>query len=191
MPKNQTVWPKIALGILICQLAGVVGALWTSSAVRDWYPTLIRPTWTPPSWVFAPVWTVLYALMGIAVGLIWAKGLSSSREKRALVWFWAQLALSVAWTAVFFGARAPGWGYIVIILLWLSIAATMWIFSKISRVAALLLVPYFGWVTFASALNFHILTFNVMRPRVQKMDKDPRNHFTRPYREAPKLRRSE
>ncbi|HEX9996623.1 MAG TPA: TspO/MBR family protein [Abditibacterium sp.] len=191
MLKNQNAWPKIAIGILICELAGILGALWTSSAVRDWYPTLIKPAWTPPSWVFGPVWTVLYAMMGIAVGLIWAKGLHSSREKRSFIWFWSQLALNVAWTAVFFGARAPGWGYVVIILLWLAIAATIWLFSKISRVAALLLVPYFGWVTFASALNFSILTFNVMRPKVQQMDKDPRNKFTRPYREAPKLRRGE
>ncbi len=184
---NRTAWPKIALGILICELAGVLGAILSMPGLRDWYPSLMKPPWTPPNWVFGPVWTLLYAMMGAALGLVWAKKVEkvgqTSREKRAVLWFFGQLALNVAWTAVFFGARSPGWGYAIIILLWLSIAATEWLFSKISRAAGLLLVPYFVWVTFASALNFGILSLNVVRPTVEQMDRDPRNG--RPDRDKP------
>jgi benzodiazapine receptor len=174
------------IGVVLCELAGGLGAIATASGVRDWYPTLIKPSWTPPSAVFGPVWLVLYAMMGIALGLVWAKGLETKREKRAIAWFGTQLALNVLWSVVFFGFRSPAWGYIVIILLWLSIAATIWLFSKISRLAGWLLAPYLLWVTFASTLNFNILTINVIRPGVQKMDADPRNG--KPYRKAPELK---
>lgn len=175
MLQNQSAAPKIFLGVVLCQLAGGLGALWTMNGVRDWYPTLIKPLWTPPPGVFGPVWIVLYTLMGIALGLVWNTGLEAPRVKRAIIWFMGQLALNVAWSAVFFGARAPGWGYAVIIALWLSVAATLWLFSKISRPAGLLLVPYLAWITFASALNFAILSLNVLKPTVQQMDADPRN----------------
>jgi tryptophan-rich sensory protein len=175
MLQNSSPWPKIALGVLICELAGMLGGVLSMSGVREWYPSLQKPLWTPPDSVFAPVWTILYALMGVAIGLIWHKGLVSSREKRAFTWFWIQLALGVVWSATFFGARSPGWGYLVIMLLWLALAATMWIFCKISRTAGLLLVPTFLWVTFASALNFGILSLNVTAPGVKRMDADPRN----------------
>lgn len=175
MLSNRTLWPKIALGIFICELAGVLGALFTVSGVRDWYPSLIKPPWTPPAAAFGPIWTLLFALMGVSLGLVWAQSDQTPRKKRALIWFFVQLMLNVAWSVVFFGGRSPGWGYAVIIMLWLAIAATMWIFSKISRSAGLLLVPYFAWVTFASALNFGILSLNIIKPTVQKMDKDPRN----------------
>ena len=174
MQQKGNVWPKIALGILGCEAVGALGAIWTIPGVRDWYPTLIKPPWTPPNSAFGPVWIMLYALIGIAFGLVWAKS-EDSRKKRAMVWFGAQLALSVAWSAVFFGMRSPGWAYGVIILLWLGVAATRWLFSKISAAAGWLLVPYFLWITFASALNFAILSINVLKPTVQKMDADPRN----------------
>ncbi|PQV64898.1 Tryptophan-rich sensory protein [Abditibacterium utsteinense] len=172
---NRTVWPKIALGILICELAGVVSALFTFSGVRDWYPSLIKPPWTPPAEVFGPVWMLLYALMGAALGLVWAKSEGTPRKKRAMTWFWVQLSLNVAWSAAFFGGRSPGWAYAIILLLWLAIVATMWLFSKISSLSGLLLWPYLLWVTFGSALNFGILSLNIIKPTVQEMDKDPRN----------------
>lgn len=175
MHLNRTAWPKIALGIVVCELAGALGTVFTLSGVRTWYPTLIKPPWMPPAWVFAPIWTLLFALMGISLGLVLATGESTPRKKRALGWFWGQLGLNVAWSAAFFGLRSAGWGYAVIIVLWLAILGTLWIFSKISRAAGWLLVPYFAWVTFASALNFGILTLNVVRPTVQQMDADPRN----------------
>lgn len=167
--------PKIALGILVCELAGAIGSIWTVPGARDWFPTLIKPPWTPPAAAFGPIWIVLYALMGAALGLVWARGLQTSREKRAVIWFGAQLSLGIAWCAVFFGMRAAGWAYALIILLWLSVAATVWIFSKISRAAGLLLVPYLLWVTFASSLNFAILSLNFLKPAVEQMDADPRN----------------
>ncbi len=175
MAHNRNLIPKIALGILLCELAGALGTIWTLPAVRDWYSTLVKPPWTPPAAWFGPIWIVLYALIGTALGLVWARGFETPRVKRALAWFLAQLALGVAWSAVFFGMRSPGWGYGVIIALWLSVAATLWLFSKISRPAGLLLVPYFAWITFASALNFAILSLNFLKPAVQQMDKDPRN----------------
>ncbi|MBW3635213.1 MAG: tryptophan-rich sensory protein [Armatimonadetes bacterium] len=188
MLQNQSPWPKIALGVAICQLAGVLGGLLSMSGIREWYPALQKPTWTPPDAVFAPVWTILYAMMGVALGLIWAKGLVSSREKRAFAWFWGQLALNVLWSAVFFGFRSPAWGYVVILLLWLALAATMWLFSKISRASALWLAPCLAWVTFASMLNFGILSLNVVKPGVQRMDADPRNGPVDPNRRAPVLK---
>lgn len=180
MLPNRTVWPKIALGISMGAVAGALVAFLSLSGVRDWYPTLIKPPWSPPSWAFAPLWLLLFVLSGAALGLVWATGNQvtggwAPRTKRALVCFWVQLALHVAWSAAFFGARSPGWGYAVIILLWLAVFATLWIFSKIARAAGWLLVPYFAWVTFASALNFGILSLNVLRPTVQQMDDDPRN----------------
>ena len=175
MLRDRNVWPKVALGIGVCELAGLVSLFWTVPGVREWYPSLQKPQLTPPSALFGPVWIVLYALMGIAVGLIWATGLKQPREKRAFRWFWIQLALNVAWSAAFFGFRSPAWGYVVIILLWLAIAATLWLFSKLSRTAGWLLAPYLLWVTFASMLNFGILSLNVIKPGVQKMDQDPRN----------------
>lgn len=175
MLQNQSPWPKIALSVVLCELAGLLGAFFTMSGVRDWYPSLQKPPWTPPGAVFGPVWTVLYAMMGVALGLVWAKGLVSSREKRAFAWFWGQLVLNVLWSVAFFGFRSPAGAYFIILLLWLAIAATIWLFSKISRAAGFLLMPYLLWVTFASMLNFAILALNVVRPEVQKMDADPRN----------------
>ncbi|RYG70811.1 tryptophan-rich sensory protein [bacterium] len=186
MPQNRNIWPKIISGVVVCEIAGAIAALMTASAVRDWYPTLMKPSWTPPSSLFGPVWMVLYAMMGAALGLIWANGQNPQREKRAVNWFWVQLALNVLWCAVFFGLRNPGWGYVVIITLWLAIAANLWLFSKISPTAAWLLVPYFLWVTFASTLNFSILSLNIIRPGMQKMDADPLNG--KPYRKAPEFR---
>lgn len=186
MSQNRSAWPQIIIGVGVCELAGGLGALATASGVRDWYPTLIKPTWTPPAGVFAPVWIVLYAMMGAALGLIWASNLENPRRKRALIWFGWQLGLNVAWSVVFFGLRSAGWAYIIIIALWLAIAATIWLFSKINRPAAWLLAPYLLWVTFASTLNFAILSLNFIRPGVQKMDADPRNG--KPFREAPELK---
>lgn len=168
-------WPKIALGVLGCELAGALGTIWTLPGVREWYPTLIKPPWTPPAGAFGPVWVVLYALIGVALGLVWAKSPRTSREKRAIAWFLGQLALTVMWSWVFFGLRSPGGAYGIVILLWLSVAATLWLFSKISRAAGWLLVPYFAWITFASSLNFAILSLNYLKPAVQQMDEDPRN----------------
>lgn len=172
---QRTLWPKIGWGVLGCEIAGVLSALLTYPALHSWYQGLMKPPWSPPAWVFASVWTLLFALMGAALGLVWDGGAAPKLRPLALGWFGAQLALNLTWSAAFFAGRSPAWGYAVILLLWLAIIATIWVFSRISRAAALLLLPYLAWVTFASTLNFSILSLNIIRPQVQQMDTDPRN----------------
>lgn len=162
-------------GIALCEAAGAIAGFATSASVQTWYRTLEKPSWTPPDWVFSPVWITLYAMMGAALAFLWAQPAGSQTRTWALRWFWAQLGLNVAWSFAFFGWRSPGWGYIVIVALWCAILALLWTSSRVARPATWLLVPYFLWVTFASALNFSILSINVIKPRVERMDADPRN----------------
>lgn len=173
--KTRPTLPQLAWAIAICLGAGSLGAFFTASALQSWYPSLQKPPITPPNWVFGPVWTVLYLLMGVSLAYLWAVRGENQRKKRALIIFWIQLGFNVAWSAAFFGLRSPGWGYAIIIALWLTIAALLWVGSKLSSVAAWLLVPYFLWVTYASALNFGILSLNVIRPKVELMDADKKN----------------
>lgn len=134
----------------------VVGAgsgLMTASAVRDWYPTLVRPSFAPPSWVFGPVWTLLYLMMGLAAYLVWRRGAATRATRIALALFVGQLVLNGLWSVLFFGLRAPGLALIEIVVLWAAIVATLWMFWRVRRIAGVLLIPYLAWVTFATALN--------------------------------------
>lgn len=133
--------------VLLCQLAGATGALVTDAS---FYRELVRPSWAPPAWLFAPVWITLYTMMGVAAWLVWRTG---PGRRRPLTWFAIQLALNAAWTPVFFGLRAIGAGLVVIVLLELAILVTIAAFAHRSRLAAALLVPYAAWVGFATALN--------------------------------------
>ncbi len=133
--------------IAICQLVGVLGALVTDPS---FYAHLVRPSWAPPPWVFAPVWTVLYTLMGVAAWLVWRAGPGG---RAALTWFAIQLALNALWSPVFFGLHALGGGLIVIVLLELAILQTIRAFAARSGLAVALMVPYAAWVGFATALN--------------------------------------
>ncbi len=151
---------KIVVALVLPQLAGVIGSIFTASAVPDWYSTLIRPELAPPNWVFAPVWTMLFILMGIAAFLIWRKGLQTKGVLFALVLFGVQLILNTLWSVVFFGFRNTALAFIEIGLLWLAIAATLVAFSRISRTAAVLLVPYILWVSFAAYLNYQFWALN-------------------------------
>jgi benzodiazapine receptor len=154
-------WLVLAAFIVLClAVAGVAG--WaTSQSVATWYLTLNRPSWTPPNWLFAPVWTTLYIMMAVAAWRIWRSGGGFTGTARpALVMFFVQLALNFAWSFAFFGARSPSLGLVVIIMLWLAIAATISAFRPIDRLAAWLLVPYLAWVSYATALNFAIWTLN-------------------------------
>lgn len=139
--------------------AGAIGTIPTASAIPTWYRTLDKPSWNPPAQVFAPVWTTLYALMAIAILLVRRERRDGSAD-RAQAIFGVQLALNLAWSFVFFGGRSPRGGVVVIGLLWASIVATIAAFWPIRRAAALLLVPYLGWVSFASALNTEIARRN-------------------------------
>lgn len=131
--------------------AAAVGGAGTAAGVRTWYPSLDRPSWRPPDKVFAPVWTVLYAANAVSAWLVWRADPKGSRPAISL--YGAQLALNAAWPLLFFGLKRPGLALIEIGLLWVAIATTVVVFARRHRVAALLLVPYLAWVTFALLLN--------------------------------------
>jgi tryptophan-rich sensory protein len=145
----------LALFVLTAMLAGGIGGLTTDPA---WYQALNRPTWAPPGWLFGPVWTVLYVLMGVAAYWVWRAG--GPHAKRALVLYGVQLVLNAAWTPIFFGLRAPAWAFAELVLLWGAIVATMLAFARVRRGAAAMLIPYLAWVTFAGALNLSIALLN-------------------------------
>jgi len=157
MKINNTFKLIIAVGVSL--LAGVVGSLFTTPAVQSvWYAELVMPALNPPAWLFGPVWTTLYILMGISLWLIWK---SDAREKRKAVWlFGIQLTLNAIWSIIFFGLHNPGGALIEIVFLWLAILATIIAFAKISKPAAWLLVPYILWVSFATYLNYSIYVLN-------------------------------
>ncbi len=166
---------QIVGGVALCEAVGLTAGYFTASSVNSWYKTLILPSIAPPDWVFAPVWTILYAMMGVALAYLWAAPPNAVGRTWALRWFWIQLALNFAWSAVFFGWRAPAAGYAIICVLWIAIAALLWTGARASRPTLWLLLPYFLWVTFASSLNFGILSLNVLKEKVQVMDADPAN----------------
>lgn len=141
--------------------AGLIGSLAvTGGGFTSWYAAIEKPGFTPPSWVFGPVWTVLYLLMGIAAFLVWRRGLGSQFVKGALIWFLVQLALNAAWTPVFFGLHRIGLALLVIVLLWIAIVVTMFHFFRVSTWAGWLFVPYLLWVSFATVLNAAIWRLN-------------------------------
>lgn len=125
----------------------------------DWYAALAKPAWNPPSWIFGPVWTLLYVLMAVAAWLVWRAGAGPQR-RRALALYGVQLALNAAWTPLFFGLHLLGAALAEILVLWVAIAATMVAFARVSRVAAWLLAPYLAWVGFAAVLTFTIWRLN-------------------------------
>jgi translocator protein len=149
-------WWVLAGLIALCLAVGALGGSVTAQAVVEWYPTLNKPSWNPPSWLFAPVWTILYVMMAVAAWLVWKAG----NSRAGLILWGSQLALNLAWSFLFFGARSPGLGLIEIAFMWLAIAATIFLFAQKSRVAAYLMVPYLCWVSFASALNAAIYMLN-------------------------------
>ncbi|MDH7568364.1 MAG: tryptophan-rich sensory protein [Armatimonadota bacterium] len=149
----------LVLFLLVCLAAGGIGSLFTTPAIPGWYAGLNKPAWNPPNWLFAPVWTTLYLMMGTAAWLVWRKaGLAGGSTALAL--FAAQLVLNSLWSILFFGMRQPGWAFAELVLLWAAILATMVAFWRLSPAAGWLLVPYLAWVTYASTLNFAIWRMN-------------------------------
>jgi tryptophan-rich sensory protein len=134
-------------------MAGIFGSIATTPSVKTWYLTLVKPSFNPPSWIFAPVWTILFFLMGVALYLVWTK-------KNNLFWFWVQLLLNIIWSFIFFGLHLPTIALYEIILLWFAILMTIMKFWSYNKNASLLLIPYLLWVTFASFLNFSITQLN-------------------------------
>jgi len=150
---------KMLAGVVLCLGVGLLGSMATAPAIPGWYAAIEKPFFTPPSWVFAPVWTVLYILMGVSLATVWTE--PSGRERnRAMGVFGVQLVLNGAWSFLFFGLHNPLLAGVEIIALWVAIAATIRYFDRISRPAALLLVPYIAWVTIATALNWGVVILN-------------------------------
>ena len=152
-------WIGLIIFLLVCLGAGGLGAIATTPEIDGWYRTLAKPTWNPPDSVFGPVWTTLYIMMAVAAWLVW---ISAERKSTVLplALFATQLLLNVAWSWIFFGLHQPGWALAEIILLWLTIGATMLVFFRFSKIAGWLLVPYLAWVSFASVLNLAIWRLN-------------------------------
>jgi benzodiazapine receptor len=151
---------RLIISIVICQSVGVIGAFFTQPAIPTWYATLVKPAFTPPHWVFAPAWTTLYVLMGIALFLVWRRGLAEGKVKLAIGLFSVQLLCNAVWSPLFFGLRSPLAGLVDIVVLWIAIACTIFSFLKISRTSGIVLVPYLMWVSFAAVLNAAIWRLN-------------------------------
>lgn len=175
---------KITISIIVCELAGIVGSIFTVSSVRDWYTALNKPGFIPPSWLFAPVWIILFLLMGISLYLVWSKNFAIKNiltfskgkawnplsEKLAtgkwqkiniILIFWLQLILNILWSVTFFNFRQPGLAFFELLMLWFAILYTIVNFYRISKPASYLLVVYIIWVTFAGFLNYSLWMLNL------------------------------
>lgn len=151
---------KIVFFVIACELVGIAGSVFTIGSIPTWYKTLNKPFFSPPNWIFGPVWTTLYLMMGISAGLIWLKGLKSKKVKKALSYFLIQLFLNFTWSIIFFSLHQPLLAFINIVLLWLSILMIMIKFYRIFKPSAYLLIPYILWVSFAAVLNLAIVILN-------------------------------
>ncbi len=158
MIKIRKAW-KLIVALGVSYLAAFVGSLFTATSVKDWYQALQKPWFTPPVWLFGPVWVVLFTLIGISAYLVWRED-SKKGMKAAMAAFDVQLGLNVIWSMLFFGLRSPLWAMVDIAALWLAIIITILLFWKVSKAAATLLIPYILWVSFAAALNYGILLLN-------------------------------
>jgi len=152
-------WFKLVSSIIICQLAGIIGSIFTVNSIPTWYATLIKPDFNPPGWVFGPVWITLYLMMGISLYLVWKQDNFAGKNKLLTIFF-IQLFLNAIWSIIFFGLKSPGWAFADIMFLWLFILLTIVVFFKTSRTASILLIPYLMWVSFASVLNYFIWRLN-------------------------------
>jgi len=155
-----TIVIKFIICLVLTFSAALVGSLFTRGAVTDWYATLNRPSFTPPNWLFGPVWTILYLLMAISAFIVWQKSLVNPAVKIALILYLVQLILNALWSVIFFGLKLPMLAFIEIIMLWTAIVFTILAFARVSITAALILVPYILWVSFAAVLNFSIWFLN-------------------------------
>lgn len=165
--KNMN-YKRLAVCLAVPQLAGIVGAFFTAPAIPTWYAALQKPSFSPPNWLFGPVWILLYLMMGVAAYLVWSKasggwGTLTGRNKKAksaLIIFCAHLFFNAIWSVIFFGMRNPGLALVDIVAIWIFIVILIIKFWKIDRRAAWLLIPYFLWVSFASILNYFIWILN-------------------------------
>lgn len=150
---------KLVGSIFICFLPGIIGGFFTTNNLYPWYDTLVKPFYNPPNWVFAPVWTILYTLMGISLFLV-IKSEKPKAKTQGLIFFAAQLVLNGLWSIIFFGLHQIFWAFVLIIVLILLICLTIWKFYIISKPAAFILFPYLLWVSFAAVLNLSLYFLN-------------------------------
>lgn len=153
---------KFFISIALCELTGILSTPFTINAIPTWYVALNKPFFSPPNWIFGPVWTTLYLMMGISLFLIWTKKFKkkNKNQNKALKYFFIQLFLNFIWSILFFGLHSPVLGLIDIAALWIMIVLTIKVFYPISKIAAYLLIPYLLWVSFASILNLAIVILN-------------------------------
>ncbi|MBP8115793.1 MAG: tryptophan-rich sensory protein [Chitinophagaceae bacterium] len=151
---------KLIIAIAIPVAVGGISGFFTATGVDSWYQTINKPSWNPPGWIFGPVWTTLYVMMGIALFLVWKSDSSDILKKTAIALFAIQLILNFFWSFIFFDQQQIGWALLEIIVMWIFILLTIFAFGNVSKLAAWLLVPYVSWVSFATILNYTIWKLN-------------------------------
>lgn len=151
---------RLIIAVLVAQSAGLIGSLFTTPAIPTWYVHLDKPGFTPPGWIFGPVWITLYALMGIASFWVWQKREANPTANKALVVYAVHLVLNALWSFLFFGLKSPGLAFVEIVVLWCMILAVINLFLRVDPRAAYLMIPYILWVSFAAVLNFAIWRMN-------------------------------
>ncbi len=174
---------KLLISIIICEVAGFVGSIFTMPEINSWYKNLNKPAFSPPNWIFGPVWTTLFILMGVSLYLVWSKKWKPKNKfdsKKANIWnplsqkfllgswqkaniiviFAIQLVLNILWSVIFFGMHSPGAAFFELLMLWFAIIFTIINFYRISKTASLLLIPYILWVSFAGVLNLFLWILN-------------------------------
>lgn len=151
---------KLVISIAIPVAIGATAGFFTVTGVGSWYQTINKPSWNPPGWVFGPVWTMLYIMMGVSLYLVWKSGNNNHLKRTAIGLFAVQLILNFFWSFIFFDQQQPGWAFVEIIAMWVFILLTIFAFAKVNKTAAWLLVPYISWVSFATILNYTIWKLN-------------------------------
>lgn len=153
-------WLALSGWIVLCELVGIIGGLLTASAIPTWYAALAKPSFSPPNWIFGPVWTMLYVLMGVAVYRVFRLGMNKSAVRSAVFLFLFQLTLNAIWSLIFFGGQNIPLGFVDIAALWITIIVLVFRFCALDGVSAYLLMPYLGWVSFATVLNYNLWLLN-------------------------------
>lgn len=151
---------KLLISVIVCEGVGLLGSVVTFPSIPSWYVTLQKPLFTPPSWLFGPVWSTLFVLMGVSLYLVWKKGLKSKQSVRSVKIFGLQLVLNFLWSLLFFGFHSPVLALFDILILWFAILWTILTFAKLDKLSSILLWPYLAWVSFASVLNLFIVKLN-------------------------------
>lgn len=154
-------YKRLFISLLLPQLSGLLGTFFTREAIPTWYATLEKPFFSPPNWIFGPVWFCLYLMMGIAIYLIWQKADKNKKAQSAAILFWIHLAFNALWSIIFFGLKNPGLALINIVIIWAMILVLIFKFWKIDRRSSYLLMPYLAWVSFATAVNAGIWWLNL------------------------------